>query len=183
MPRLQMALLGSRWIGSPCKRMLPWSGANSPAIRLNRVVFPAPFGPMSPVIWPCSMLQCTPCSASSPPKRFVTSQTSSSFIDPCWCSSCQNSRTPRYLSRFWYNGQRHLLHLHTLLLGQSILPHLTEHLPWYSLTPCSHPTWAVLCTSFRQADFSTGSARPSDFPTHRRRPCLLIPKHKPSLSN
>src|SRR5712691_4872496 len=49
-------------------------------MRLNRVVFPAPLGPMSPVIWPCSMAQCTRCSASSPPKRFVTSQTSSSVI-------------------------------------------------------------------------------------------------------
>src|SRR5881396_1403655 len=49
-------------------------------MRLNRVVLPAPLGPISPVIWPCSMVQCTWCSASSPPKRFVTSQTSSSFI-------------------------------------------------------------------------------------------------------
>src|SRR5437870_206943 len=65
-------------------------------MRLNRVVFPAPFGPMSPVIWPCSMLQCTWCSASSPPKRFVTSRTSRSFIGyPSLIIACSNISTSR----------------------------------------------------------------------------------------
>src|SRR5262245_55478051 len=58
-------------------------------MRLNRVVLPAPLGPMRPVIWPCSMLQLTRCSASSPPKRLVTSKTSSRCIGVALCQRCQ----------------------------------------------------------------------------------------------
>ncbi len=44
---------------------------------LNIVVLPAPFGPMRPQMWPSSMLKLRRSSATMPPKRTVTSFTSS----------------------------------------------------------------------------------------------------------
>src|SRR5207253_241238 len=46
--------------------------------QLNNVVLPAPFGPMSPRIWPPSNSNETPSSATIPPNRTATSRTSSS---------------------------------------------------------------------------------------------------------
>ena len=37
----------------PAKAIEPWSGASTPAIMLNSVVLPAPFGPMTAKIAPC----------------------------------------------------------------------------------------------------------------------------------
>src|SRR5438876_8540287 len=45
---------------------------------LNKVVLPAPFGPMSPVTRPSSTSRSTPWRACTPPKRTSTSWTSSS---------------------------------------------------------------------------------------------------------
>ena len=39
---------------SPAKVMAPSSGANTPAIMLNSVVLPAPFGPITAKIAPCA---------------------------------------------------------------------------------------------------------------------------------
>ena len=47
---------------------------------LNAVVFPAPFGPISPEICPSSTSNDTPSSATMPPKRSVTSRTERSAI-------------------------------------------------------------------------------------------------------
>ena len=44
---------------------------------LNIVVLPAPFGPMRPQMWPSSIENESPSSATMPPKRTVTSSTSS----------------------------------------------------------------------------------------------------------
>src|SRR5437879_7427134 len=44
---------------------------------LNRVVLPAPFGPISPVMWPGRTAMETASSAVCPPKRIVTSSVSS----------------------------------------------------------------------------------------------------------
>ena len=44
---------------------------------LNAVVLPAPFGPISPEIWPASTSKETPSRATMPPKRSVTSRTDS----------------------------------------------------------------------------------------------------------
>ena len=43
---------------------------------LNSVVFPAPFGPMSPVTTPASARSVTPTSAATPPKWTLTWSTS-----------------------------------------------------------------------------------------------------------
>src|SRR5690349_4846812 len=57
----------------PSSRTFPEFGVISPVIALNSVVLPAPLGPMSPVIRPGS-------TATWPPKRTVTSSTSSSAM-------------------------------------------------------------------------------------------------------
>src|SRR5262245_5449605 len=44
----------------------------SPQIRLNSVVFPAPFGPRTARRSPCTTSRSTLCTASSPPKRRPT---------------------------------------------------------------------------------------------------------------
>ena len=58
---------------SPCnsrppKRILPEDGRYTPVIRLNSVVLPAPFGPITPTILPGSTVNVTLCSACTPPK-------------------------------------------------------------------------------------------------------------------
>src|SRR5262249_2648166 len=53
------------------------SGVRKPEIRWNSVVFPAPFGPMSPTISPGATSKLAPATAWRPPKRLRTSTTSS----------------------------------------------------------------------------------------------------------
>src|SRR5215831_1861021 len=57
--------------------MRPWLGRRLPAMIENRVVLPAPFGPMRAVIRPTSAEKDTRSSASKPPKRFDTCSTRS----------------------------------------------------------------------------------------------------------
>ena len=46
-------------------------------MQLKSVVLPAPFGPISPTIWPGATSKDTPSSATMPPKRTQTSCTRS----------------------------------------------------------------------------------------------------------
>src|SRR3954468_971836 len=64
----------------PSRRIRPEFGARSPVITLNSVVLPAPFGPMSPVTWPGAADSETSSTATLPPKRTMTSSTSSCAI-------------------------------------------------------------------------------------------------------
>jgi len=50
-------------ISSPFIKTLPDVGASTPAITLNKVVFPAPFGPISPVIDPDAISSEAPSTA------------------------------------------------------------------------------------------------------------------------
>ena len=54
---------------------VPRSGAWSPLITLNRVVLPAPLGPISPVTVPGCTARLTSLRAETPPKRTATSET------------------------------------------------------------------------------------------------------------
>src|SRR5438270_2256319 len=54
---------------------LPDVGSCNPVMTLNRVVLPAPLGPMSPVTRPGSAVRSTSCRAMTPPKRTLTSST------------------------------------------------------------------------------------------------------------
>ena len=54
---------------------VPEVGGSTPAITLNKVVFPAPLGPITPVIDPSSISIEDPSTARKPPKcrcRFLT---------------------------------------------------------------------------------------------------------------
>ena len=57
----------------PPSRTTPSSGFWKPQHTLNRVVFPAPFGPISPVIRPTGASTPTPPRATSPPNFTTTS--------------------------------------------------------------------------------------------------------------
>src|ERR1700736_5844997 len=58
--------------------MLPALGSRQPAMIENRVVLPAPFGPMSAVMRPGSAAKDARSTASNPPNRFDTASTGSS---------------------------------------------------------------------------------------------------------
>src|SRR5918994_6277079 len=62
---------------------------------LNAVVLPAPFGPIRPEIWPSSTENDTPSSATIPPKRRVTSRTSSRAIGALPYSRAARPRNDR----------------------------------------------------------------------------------------
>src|SRR5947209_6346900 len=52
--------------------MVPAEGVYTPVMALKQVVFPAPFGPISPKICWGSMAKVTSCRATRPPKRMVS---------------------------------------------------------------------------------------------------------------
>src|SRR5215469_14338924 len=54
-------------MGSPCRVIWPCLGRSSPLIARSRVDFPAPFGPTTQVIPPCTTSRLTPRSTSPPP--------------------------------------------------------------------------------------------------------------------
>ena len=51
-------------------RTLPVDDFKLPAIKLNKVVFPEPFGPIIPVIVPCFTFNEQLDTAANPPKYF-----------------------------------------------------------------------------------------------------------------
>src|SRR5262245_23378583 len=56
----------------PSSRISPPSGATRPVMALNAVVFPAPFGPISPVMVRGPRSKLTPLRAATPPNRLLT---------------------------------------------------------------------------------------------------------------
>src|ERR1044071_6199468 len=77
MPRWQMRGAERPVTLSPAKLTVPWLGARMPVIRLNRVDLPAPFGPMTARTSPFATRIDTWSTAVSPPKRRVSSSSSS----------------------------------------------------------------------------------------------------------
>ena len=59
-------------IGVVSRTMRPASGANMPEMVLNRVVLPAPFGPISACSLRSASVRSTPATAVNPPKRLNT---------------------------------------------------------------------------------------------------------------
>ncbi len=62
-------------MSSPSIRIRPEVGAYRPAITLNKVVFPAPLGPIKPVMEPSAISSDTPSTARSPSKCLCRSST------------------------------------------------------------------------------------------------------------
>src|SRR5947199_2387419 len=77
MPRRQMRGAERPVTLSPAKLTVPWLGARMPVIRLNRVDLPAPFGPMTARTSPSETRIDTWSTATRPPKRRVSSSSSS----------------------------------------------------------------------------------------------------------
>src|SRR3990172_8325307 len=69
-------------MGRPSKVIVPSSMRLKPAMQLKKVVFPAPFGPITLTMPPCSISKSRLLTATSPPKRLVTPSATSSGI-PC----------------------------------------------------------------------------------------------------
>src|SRR5215207_1907042 len=59
-------------MSSPRNSTAPAVGGNRPQIRLTIVLFPEPFGPISPKIRPGSTLRSTPSTARTPPKCLLS---------------------------------------------------------------------------------------------------------------
>src|SRR5205807_9785702 len=75
----------TRWgaspvIFSPSNRTSPPVGLRNPVISLNRVLFPAPFGPIMLRISPRLTLKLTWSTAVRPPNRFVSARVSSTTV-------------------------------------------------------------------------------------------------------
>src|SRR2546423_12530877 len=69
-----------RETGSPPTMTLPPLGLYTRVMTLNSVVLPAPFGPMRATTSPASTVKETRSSATTPPKRTLSSRISSSAI-------------------------------------------------------------------------------------------------------
>src|ERR1700677_3827851 len=68
MPRRQRCHGRMRVTSPPAKMMRPPLGGKTPAIMLNNVVLPAPFGPRMPTISPSSTLKSSRSITTRPPK-------------------------------------------------------------------------------------------------------------------
>src|SRR5690625_6635655 len=71
----------------PARVTRPSSGTMAPAIRLKKVVLPAPLGPNSPTISPCSRCRSTLATACRPPKRLPRPSTSRVLMPVSLCNS------------------------------------------------------------------------------------------------
>ena len=60
----------------------PRSGGSNPVMALNRVVLPAPLGPISAVIWSWGITADTSSTATTPPKVLRTWSSTSSMPGP-----------------------------------------------------------------------------------------------------
>ncbi len=80
MPAWQRRCASSRVMSRPSSSTSPPSAARLPAIRLNKVDFPAPFGPMMPTASPAATLKSMPSAALSEPKDLERRRVSSSIV-------------------------------------------------------------------------------------------------------
>ena len=84
-------------MGWPSKAIRPESGSNMPEIRLNAVVFPAPFGPISACSVRSATAMSTPRTAWMPPKDLLMSSATSTgpaMLGATWRSSTRASVAP-----------------------------------------------------------------------------------------
>src|SRR5262245_4936347 len=67
-PRRQIRWGGRPFVRPPRNCISPESGTSAPLMRLNKVVLPDPFGPITPRISPASTVRLTFFTAATPPK-------------------------------------------------------------------------------------------------------------------
>src|SRR5688572_2685528 len=77
MPRRQTTCGARPVMSAPRKRTLPSSGAANPVMAANKVVLPAPLGPISAAIEPSATSRLARSTARRPPKILLRPRTSS----------------------------------------------------------------------------------------------------------
>ncbi len=82
MPRRQISEGRNPEMRSPLKWISPEVTGNTPVIRLNTVLLPAPFGPIRPWIVPALTVIENAATACRPPNRLPTSRSSRSNAGP-----------------------------------------------------------------------------------------------------
>src|SRR6185369_7202944 len=129
-PRWQIASGVSPPIDSPRNVSVPSVGASAPEMQLNAVVFPDPFGPISPRISPSRTSNDTALSAVNPPNRLVRLPTASiaaagGLSPPARVRSacCKWGRGGQRQDRA---GRLHRLRVHDLALSLDDLEHAGE---------------------------------------------------------
>src|ERR1700735_5498598 len=80
MPSRHLVAVPSRVTSAPPKAIVPACGARSPAIRPNRLVLPAPFGPTMPTMSPAPMRRDRLSATMTLPKLLVTPLSSSRAV-------------------------------------------------------------------------------------------------------
>src|ERR1700704_902681 len=81
-------------MGRPCSRTVPPAGAYSPDTMLNRLVLPAPFGPISAWISPARMVSAASATAWMPPNALETPPPSSTGPALARGRGCSRQRPP-----------------------------------------------------------------------------------------
>ena len=93
MPSRERAYGGNAVMSVPSKMIWPPDDGMSPETRLNSVVFPAPFGPITPRASPAATVTLTPSTALSAPKNLETSfNCKSGIISPTKLTAAALSR-------------------------------------------------------------------------------------------
>src|SRR5579863_593170 len=101
MPRRHRAAESSRVTFFPAKLTWPAPGARSPAMRPNRLVLPAPFGPTIPTVSPAPTQKLRSSAMTTRPNRFVTWLSSRSGVLIAQLSPGGTTpRTPRLRARW-----------------------------------------------------------------------------------
>lgn len=79
-------------MSTPSSTIRPWSGRRIPDRTSKSVVFPAPFGPISPHTSPARIPRSTPVSALTPPNRTLTPLARSTYPPPLMSPSPDRPR-------------------------------------------------------------------------------------------
>ena len=115
MPRWLRLRLGMRVMSRPNSATEPLSGASSPVMRLNRVVLPAPFGPMISRRSPGATLRLTLVVTRKPPNdlhRLPTASAGAVMASAPWrtppsCRPCSSAGSPQPRRARQPHGARH----------------------------------------------------------------------------
>src|SRR6516165_945693 len=90
----------------PRKPIVPLLSECTPVTRLNSVVFPAPFGPITATSWPGRTANETSLTARRPPKNLVTRSMASSRSLAAWSPASPRLRGDSGLRRALGDGRR-----------------------------------------------------------------------------
>ena len=151
-PSATRAWAGSASTARPPRRIVPALGRWLPARQSNRVVLPAPFGPISPTISAGETVKDSPSTATLPPNRLTT------------CSTERNAPSPA-CGRRWPSGR---------MRGTATIPRPSSDptMSGHLLPPTGEGQGAAGCSASKRQD------RHSDCSRERRE--LRVPCPSPA---